>query len=139
MRYIPGPTPEKVENLPQFIRQELNRISDAQGVVLYRENPSNASLSAGISADWKIAAGNVVRLSTSAATTLTGLSVLSPANRELVLINVGHGIVVLKSQDSASAAAYRFALVGTLELSANAAVSLWYDAQSARWRAIGRT
>lgn len=139
MKYVPGQTPKDPQLLAEFLRRELNRISDAQDVVVYRTNPVNASLSAGVSANWKVNAGNVVRISSSVTATLTGISVLNPADRELVLINVGTGVVVLNSQDAASSASYRFVLPTTWQLSAGASATLLYDAISSRWRGIART
>jgi hypothetical protein len=139
MKYTPGHVPDNPQALLEFLRVELNRIADGQGSVLYRTDPVNASLSAGVSANWKVNAGNVVRISTSVTATLTGISVLNPSGRELVLLNVGTGVVVLNSEDAGSSASLRFVLPTTWQLSAGASCTLWYDAQSSRWRGIART
>jgi hypothetical protein len=144
MNYVPAQPPTDPQLLAEFLRRELQRLStvlyDAAAVVQYRTISVNAgTLSAGISANWKIAAGNVVRISSSVTVTLTGLVVLNPSNREMVLVNVGTGVVVLNSQDAASSASSRFALVTTWQLSAGAAAVLWYDAASSRWRGISKT
>ena len=144
MNYVPAQPPSDPQQLAEFLRRELQRIGtalrDDAAVVQYRTISVNAgTLSAGISANWKIAAGNVVRISSSLTVTLTGLAVLNPPYRELVLINVGTGVVVLNSQDAASSASYRFALAATWQLSAGAAAVLWYDAASSRWRGISKT
>lgn len=146
MKYIP--TPSGVNKTPQqlaeYLRSELQRISNATGddieVVQYRTRWANASLSAGVSANWKIAAGNVIRISASITQTLTGLVVGSPQGcREIVLMNVGTGVVVLNSEDAASSASARFALPATWNLSANASAVLWYDPISSRFRGVSRT
>jgi hypothetical protein len=138
--YQPAPLPTDVKNLIEYLSRELRRLSasvqdDAQ-VVQYRTSPATAgTLSAGISANWRLPAGNVIRLSTSATVTLTGLALKVP-NREVVLINVGTGVVHLKTEGTESSASYRFALANSQDLSQNAVVNLWYDGASARWRSI---
>lgn len=142
MSYEPGPLPQKADGLIEYLSRELRRLAgtlkdDAQ-VVQYRTSPVTAgTLSAGISANWRVPFGNVIRLSASNTVTLTGLAVKT-ANREIVLLNIGAGVVHLKTAATESSASYRFALVNSLDLSQNASIQLWYDAASARWRAIGR-
>lgn len=142
MAYVPAPIPDAAK-LAEYLRRELQRIGvetrDDREVVQYRTRAANASLSAGVSANWRVAAGNVVRVSTSSTQTLTGLQVLNPAGREIALVNVGHGVLVLTSEDAASSASHRFALPATWQLSANACAVLWYDAASARFRGLART
>lgn len=143
MNYVPAAPPDEPKRLPEYLARELARLAasvkDDSPTVLYRTLPATQeSLSAGISANWKIAAGNVVRISTSATVTLTGI-VLSEVLREIVLINVGHGVVVMNSEDAASSASYRFALPTTWQLSANASATLWLDPFSHRLRGIART
>lgn len=143
MNYEPAPPPLQVNQLIEYVYRELLRIRtslrDDSDTVQYRSLPANqGSLTAAVSADYKIAAGNVVRISSSATVTLTGLALKIPA-REVVLINVGSGVVVLKSEGTESSASHRFALSTDWNLSANAAATLWFDAASARWRGISRT
>jgi hypothetical protein len=140
MNYEPAPLPQDPKQLIEYFSRELRRLAgilrDDSAVVQYRTAPVNqGSLTAAVSANWKVAAGNVVRISSSATVTLTGLANAAP-NRELVLINVGTGVVYLKNAASESSASYRFALVNSLDLSENASVTLWYDPYSSRWRAI---
>lgn len=142
MSYRPAP-PAGKEDMPSYVHRELTRLSNAYAdnapKVLFRTQPANAgTLSAGLSANWKVVAGNVVRLSASATLTLTGLALKEP-HRELVLTNVGTAAVVLLSESSASSASYRFALPETWQLSANASAVLWYDPISSRWRGLSRT
>lgn len=144
MNYVPAPVPFDVSAIPEFLRRELNRIgasvSDKAPTVFYRTNlATQGSLSAGISANWKIAAGNVIRISTSSTVTLTGLVLSEMPLRELILINIGTGVLALKSEGTESSASYRFALAANWQLSANAAASFWYDPISARLRGISRT
>lgn len=140
MSYEPAPLPSKAEHIIEYLSRELRRLAgtlkdDAQ-VVQYRTIPADAgTLSAGISANWKAPFANVVRMSASVTVTLTGLAYKVP-NREVVLLNVGTGVVHLKTEGTESSASYRFALVNSLDLSQNATVHLWYDGASARWRSI---
>lgn len=146
MKYLPSPSGflKTPKDLAEYIQRELTRLSNSLGDdvprVQYRTNYANASLSAGVSANWKIAAGNVIRISASVTQTLTGLALSPPlACREIVLMNVGTGVVVLNSQDAASSASSRFALPTNWNLSANAAAVLWYDPVSSRYRGVSRT
>jgi subtilisin family serine protease len=141
MNYRPGSLLGK--DLTGYLTRELENIAQASREnapsVLYRTMPANqGSLTAAVSANYKIASGNVLRISTSATVTLTGLAYKEPF-REVVLLNVGTGVLTLKSEDSASSASYRFRLSQTLNLSADAAVMIWYDPYSHRHRCIGRT
>lgn len=143
MSYEPAPVPMDVANLGEYLARELRRLAQATRdnapSVFYRTLSANqGSLSAAVSANYKIASGNVVRVSASATVTLTGLAGISPG-RELVLVNVGHGVVFLKSEGTESSASFRFALATNWELSQNAAATLWYDSASARWRGLSRT
>ena len=144
MNYVPAPVPTTADKLAEYLRRELQRIAattrDDREVVQYRTRAVTASLSAGVSANWKVAAGNVVRISTSNTLTLTGLELAVPAaNRELALINTGTGVLVLLPENAASSASHRFALPAAWQLSANACALLWYDALSARLRGLART
>lgn len=141
MKYRPANVPRETSQLAEYLQRELQRIANAdQEVVLYRTLAADAgTLSSGVSANWRIAAGNVVRISTSNTLTLTGLALSPNANRELALINVGNGVLVLLSENAGSSASNRFALPTTWQLSANAAAVLWYDAASSRLRGLGRT
>ena len=143
MNYEPAPVPSDPKQLAEYLTRELRRFGalmrDESQVVLYRTMSANqGSLSAGVSANWKIAAGNVIRISASATVTLTGLAHTNP-NREIALINVGTASVVLKTEDAASSSAFRFALPLDWHLSANASAILWYDSHSFRWRGLSRT
>ena len=143
MNFVPGTPPREPERLAEYLSRELNRFAavmkDDTPTVFYRTLHANqGSLTAGVSANYKIAAGNVIRISTSNTVTLGGL-VIDDYYREVVLINVGSGVLVLKSQDTASSASYRFALPTDWALSANAAAVLWRDPVSARFRGLART
>lgn len=140
MSYEPASLPTDPKYLIEYLSRELRRLAatlrDDSEVVLYRTSPANqGSLTAAVSANYKIAAGNVVRISTSNTVTLTGLA-YKLANKELALINVGTGVVTLKSEATESSTSYRFALANSRNLSANASIILWYDKQSARWRGL---
>lgn len=146
MSYTPAPPPLDLKQLPEFLQREFRRISedlaDNADSVFYRTIPTRSvslSVSNGASANWKVA-GNLLLVSTSATQTFTGLQRNSlDALREVVFINVGTGVAVLKSQAAESSASNRFALVADYQLSANAAATLWRDPYAARWRGISRT
>lgn len=141
MNYKPAPFPARPADLGPYVDRELHKISAVlSDQIFYRTLPANqGSLTAGISANWKLADGNVVRVSTSATITIGGIIFSGDWLREAVLINVGTGVLVLKHEDTGSSASYRFALPAALfNLSANAAVTLWLDPYSARIRPISR-
>lgn len=146
MSYTPNPPPFDVKELPRYIQQELDRLGraleDNSDKVFYRTMPTTSnslSVSNGVSANWKVD-GNILRVSTSTTQTFTGLQrgALS-GNREIVFINIGTGVAVLKREAAESSASNRLALVTDLSLSQNGAVIFWRDPYSFRWRGIGRT
>ena len=146
MSYKPAIIPSNVKELPRAVRSEFNRIADDLAdnaeSVFYRTMPiqsASLSVSNGSSANWKVA-GNVLLVSTSTTQTFTGLQRGAlDALREVVFINVGTGVAVLKSQAAESSASNRFALVTDYQLSTNAAATLWRDPFAARWRGISKT
>lgn len=146
MSYVSGTVPFDVKEIPRFLQNELRRIAselaDNADAVFYRTSPTQStslSVSNGSSANWRVA-GNVLLVSTSTTQTFTGLqrSALD-AMREVVFLNVGTGVAVLKSQAVESSASNRFALVTDYQLSANAGAVLWRDPFAARWRGIAKT
>lgn len=142
MNYTPDPPPIKNE-LSEYLYRELRKVSnayrDTAPTVLYFTQPANAgTLSAGISANWRLPACNVLRISASATLTLTGLGLKEP-NRFQAIINVGTAAVVFPSENAASSASFRFALPATWQISANAAALFWYDPYSSRWRGLAKT
>lgn len=143
MNYLPAPGPLDSKDLPRFISQELQKISaairDNAVTVFYRTSIDTASISAASSANYKaVASANIIRVSTSATITITGIADTTPL-RERTFINVGTGVLVLKNQGTESSASHRFALATDWNLSANAAGTCWYDPISARHRGITRT
>jgi hypothetical protein len=142
MNYEPGPVPLEDKAVREYLGRELRRIAaavkDAAPTVAYLTGPVTASLSAGISANWKAPAGNIVLMSTSSTITLTGIADATP-NRVRTFINIGTGVVVFKTAGTESSASFRFALPADWQISANASATLWYDASSARHRGLGRT
>lgn len=142
--YRVPPPPTDVKQLPEYIYRELGRIAAATAdnaeVIFYRTiMATDASLSAGISANWKCANANVIRCSTSNTVTVTGIAFSVPM-REFVFINVGTGVVAFKNAGTESSASFRFALPTSLyQLSANHAACFWWDPVSARHRPLFRT
>lgn len=151
MSYIKSPPPGGADpvRILEYVRLELDRIgaavADNAPVVFYRTNPaqhSSLSVSNGSSANWKIS-GNVLLVSTSVTQTFTGIQrntqPLIDGMKEIVFINIGTGVAVLKTAGSESSASNQFALPISWQLSANAAAILWRDPFAARWRGISRT
>jgi hypothetical protein len=142
--FRPTPAPFDVKQLSEYVMRELRRVGDALSdnadQIHYRTiTAEDASLSAGISANWKCENANVIRMSTSNTVTVTGIAFKQPM-REFVFINVGTGVVAFKNAGTESSASYRFALPSSLyQLSANHAVIFWYDHVSSRHRPIART
>jgi hypothetical protein len=134
MSYEPAPTPTDAKQVPEYLSRELRRISNLLKTVVYQQTPVVASLSAGISANWKIPAG-IMLMSTSSTITLTGIADTRPHT----FVNTGTGVVFFKNEGTESSASYRFALTGNLNLSAGAALSTVYDVRSARHRGLSRT
>lgn len=143
--YTPNPAPFDVKDVPRFLDSELQRISrslaDNSSSVFYRTMPTTSgslSVSNGSSANWRVA-GNVLLVSTSTTQTFTGLQrgTLDPF-REVVFVNVGTGVAVLKSEAAESSASNRLALVTSISLSQNGACTFWRDPYASRWRGISR-
>jgi hypothetical protein len=141
-KYVPSPTPID-KDLGSYIQRELTKIgqvlADNADSVFYRTLPAtDDSFTAGVSANYKIAEANVIRISTSNTVTITGIASKLP-NRERIIINVGTGVLVVKPEGTESSASFRFALQTTYQLSQDASIVFWYDLKSARHRCIGRS
>lgn len=88
--------------------------------------------------DYTLAAGDILRVSSDAARTITGIAAGSDAEARL-LINVGANAITLAHESASSTAANRFVVpwAGDYVLSAaGGAALLVYDATSARWRVV---
>lgn len=145
MSYQPLPPPTDPEHLPAYVLRELRRlaaaVADQAEVVVYRTRAADAgTLSAGVSANWKIPDGNVIRVSASVTVTLTGIKVAQPYGRELVLLNDGTAPIVLKHAGTESSASWRFDLPtsSSTTIQANGGAIIWYDPKKLRWRQLGR-
>lgn len=79
----------------------------------------------------------ILRLSAGVNSTIHGISTAADG-RSLVLQNVTSTLtIVLKTESgSAGAAAQRLAISGDLTLASNEGIRMWYDGDSARWRAV---
>lgn len=144
MNYKPAAVPTEARDVPRFLSQELERIStalrDSAATVFYRTSvDTEASLSAGDSANYQVAASsNIIRISTSVTVTLTGIADTTPY-RERIFVNTGHGVLYFKNQAAESSASNRFALGADWQISADHTACFWFDPISARHRGIGRT
>lgn len=146
--YRPSTTLSRLEDVLEYLRRELTRVGDNlrdnADRVFYRTNPVQAaslSLSNGISANWRVA-GNVLLVSTSVTLTLTGFqrqSLEFDGMREMVVFNVGHGVLALKSAGSESSASNQMLLGVNYQLSQNHACTLWRDPFASRWRGLSRS
>ena len=77
----------------------------------------------------------VLRLSTDASRTITGLA--GGADGRIITIhNIGSNDLILSNESASSTAANRFALGADATIGANTSTTLRYDATSSRWRAI---
>jgi hypothetical protein len=80
----------------------------------------------------------VLRLSSDAARTITGLAG-GDSGRAITIINVGAHNITLARQSASSDAENRFLPVGTTGdfiVVPNGAVGLWYDGTTERWRVL---
>lgn len=81
-----------------------------------------------------LGAAGVLRLSSDAARTITGIAAPENGGRSLTIHNVGAFNLVLSNQDILSVAANRFAVGTSLTIAPDATATLWYDITTARWR-----
>jgi len=89
--------------------------------------------------DWAptgLAAASVIRLSTDASRTVTGLTG-GAAGRYVLLSNIGSFPLVLAAESASSTAANRFSSPADFTLAAGQTAALLYDGTSSRWRLIG--
>lgn len=89
--------------------------------------------------NFNIKDAGVIRVSSDTSRDMTGFARVKPGRR-LLVINVGSNAIVLKNQDSASAAANRI-ITGTggdITLSSDDTALLWYDSETSRWRIIAQ-
>lgn len=141
--YSPTPPPNDIKALAEYTHRELRRVGDTLAdpadAIHYMTPYADASLSNGISANWKCPNATVIRCSTSNTVTLTGIA-YKLAKRNFTFINIGTGVLALKNAGTESSASYRFALPSALyQISANHAVTTWFDPASSRHRVLSRT
>ncbi len=142
--YFPTPPPLDAKQIPEYLQRELRRIADAvadpaDSIHYMTPYAADASLSNGISANWKCPNAAVIRCSTSTTMTVTGIG-YKLAKRTVTFINVGTGVLAFKNEGTESSASYRLALPSALyQISANHSVRFWFDPSSSRHRPIGRT
>lgn len=84
-----------------------------------------------------LSTSSVLRLSSDAERTITGLAGGSDG-RIIVVTNVGSNNIILADESSSSTAANRFALPAAITIGADGSVVLQYDATSSRWRVIAK-
>lgn len=82
-----------------------------------------------------LALSSVLRLSTDASRTITGLAG-GADGRRITIHNVGAQPIVLSNQNALSALANRFLFGGDITLAADQSIALYYDATTSRWRAV---
>lgn len=79
---------------------------------------------------------NVLRLSTDASRTITGLTAPSAYGVTKWIMNVGGFNLVLSKQNASSTAANRFAIGADITLTPDTSALIWYDMTTSRWRAL---
>lgn len=141
--YVPTPPPGDLKGIAEYLQREFRRVGDVLAdpadAIHYMTPYADASLSNGISANWKCPNATIIRCSTSATITLTGIA-YKQAKRNFTFVNIGTGVLALKNAGTESSASFRFALPAALyQISANHAVTTWYDPASSRHRPISRT
>lgn len=85
-----------------------------------------------------LAGSGVVRLSSDAAWSITGLAG-GADGRMCVLQNVGGFTITIENEHAGSTAANRFALNADVALTSDSAIAIMYDGTASRWRVIGGT
>jgi hypothetical protein len=87
--------------------------------------------------DYAIGSGDIFRISSDAARTITGI-VAGTSGATILLVNVGSFAITLSHQSSSSTAANRLIVpwAGDCVIAASAAVSLYYDGTTSRWRVL---
>jgi hypothetical protein len=81
---------------------------------------------------------NVLRLSSNATRTLTGIAG-GVDGRVLLLMNVGNFDIDLENEGGTSTSSNRFKLTGNLSIAPNSSVLVMYDGASSRWRQVAGT
>jgi len=142
--YVPSMPPTDPKQLAEWIHRELRAVGaafadDADAIHYMTPYAADASLSAGISANWKCANATIIRCSTSNTVTV-GAIAYRQAKRLFTYVNVGTGVLAFKNEDAGSSASLRLALPAALyQISAGHAVTFWRDPSSSRHRPISRT
>jgi hypothetical protein len=87
--------------------------------------------------DYAIGTGDIFRVSSDAARTITGI-VAGTSGATILVVNVGSFAITLSHQSASSTAANRIIVpwAGDCVIAASAAVSLYYDGGTSRWRVL---
>jgi hypothetical protein len=87
--------------------------------------------------DYAVGTGDIFRISSDAARTITGI-VAGTSGATILLVNVGSFAITLSHQSSSSTAANRIIVpwAGDCTIAASAALSLYYDGTTSRWRVL---
>lgn len=85
-----------------------------------------------------LATANVVRVSTDAPRSITGLAAVTGGGL-LLFLNVGSFNLTLVNESASSTAANRFAIGADALVADGHGTLLWFDATSSRWRIVGRS
>lgn len=142
--YVPSPPPLDPKMLGEWVHRELRAVGsafadEADSIHYMTPYAADASLSAGISANWKCANATIIRCSTSDTVTIGAIAYKIPKQCR-TYVNVGTGVLAFKHEDTGSSASYRLALPSPLyQVSAGHAVTFWRDPSSSRHRPISRT
>ena len=83
-----------------------------------------------------LSTASIIRQTTTAATTITGLSGGS-SGRIILFFNIGTHDIEFLNESASSTAANRFAMGTDFKLAPNKSIQFWYDSTSSRWRVVG--
>lgn len=98
-------------------------------------SPSSITTDENDYAPTSLATSSVLRLSSNAARTITGLTGGSDG-RIIVIYNVGSFPITLSDESASSSAANRFAFSDSITIDTDQSVTIQYDSTSSRWREL---
>lgn len=129
------PTPGTEVNTPFNVVEILKNFS-LTGVV----SPAQIAATQNNYAPTGIETCNVLRLTSDASRSITGLLAADPNTRQgqiILIVNAGAFDIILEDEHASSDAANRFDLSADITLPGDTMIAVWYDAATDRWRAFG--
>jgi hypothetical protein len=142
VNFVPRPAPAPGGSAGDvYYDNATNRLRIYNGTVYSDFATVNAVVSptalAASANDYSLPAGDIVRLSSSAAVSITGLAATASGDTR-VLLNVGSFAITLANQSASSVAANRLLVSfgSDFIIAPNASALVIYDATTARWRVL---